>query len=130
MSSLNNYYAPRLLDHATGVNPLTSPALWLALSTASMTAASASPTEPSGNGYARESVTMGSAVAGPPASSSNTTQITYTATGSWGTIVAGAILDASTAGNMLWQGDLVASKTIGAGESLQFDAGKITITMA
>ena len=132
MSSLTNYYAPRLLDHATGVSPLTSPSLFLALSTLSMTAATALPTEPSGNGYDREAITMTSAVAGPPASCSNNAEITFTATGSWGEIRAGALMDGGTvgAGNMLWQGDLVQFKTIGAGESLVFAIGKVTITMA
>ena len=44
----------------------------------------------------------------------------------WGTIVAFALFD--QLGNMLWYGNLTASKTINTGDQLTFAAGGLTVT--
>lgn len=64
---------------------------------------------------------------------SNVAAITFTtATGSWGTIVAGAITDSAThdAGNLLFHGTLAASKVVGNGDTFEYAAGAVTCTVA
>lgn len=46
----------------------------------------------------------------------------------WGTVVAFAILDAATAGNFLYWGDLTASKSIDAGDTAKFAVGELDVT--
>lgn len=84
-------------------------------------------TEVSGNAYARQSVAFDAAASG---ATQNTAAVSFpTATPSgWGTVVAAAIFDASTGGNMLYWFDLDASKAVGAGDVFQFAAGAIDIT--
>lgn len=88
------------------------------------------PTEVSGNGYARVQIDnkMGTASAG---SISNTTAISFPAAsgGDHGTIVAIAIFDASTAGNMIAFGNLSASRTISDGDQLSIAVGNLTISL-
>jgi hypothetical protein len=87
-------------------------------------------TEVSGNGYSRQSVTWAQAT-GTGGTTSNEAIETFTASGgSWGTITHIGIFDASTSGNLLWHGALTASKTVADGDSLQFAAGAIDLTLA
>ena len=87
--------------------------------------------EVAGNGYSRQSVTFAAASNG--SISSNST-VTFTANGGsagggFGTIVAVALMDAATAGNVLFYGSIT-SKTISDQDSLQFASGQITISLA
>ena len=84
-------------------------------------------TEVSGNAYARQAVAFDAAASG---ATQNTSLITFpTATpGNWGTVVAAAIMDALTVGNMLYWFDLDASKVVNANDVFQFAAGAIDIT--
>jgi hypothetical protein len=50
--------------------------------------------------------------------------------GSWGTITHFAIFDALTSGNMLFYGALTASKVVGDGDTLEFAATDLDITLA
>jgi len=87
-------------------------------------------TEVSGNGYARQACTWTQAT-GTGGTTSNVDIETFTASGgSWGTITHIGIFDASTSGNLLWHGALTTSKTVADGDSLQFAAGAIDLTLA
>jgi hypothetical protein len=80
--------------------------------------------EVTGGGYARTAATFGSPSNGVL---SNNASVTFPqATAAWGTIVAFSLFDNS--GNMLWYGNLTASKTINAGDQLTFAAGGLTVT--
>lgn len=85
-------------------------------------------TEVTGGSYARQSVAFDAASGGITA---NTSTITFpTASASWGTITHFGIRDASTAGNLLYHGDLTVSKTVTSGDVFIFSAGEIDITEA
>jgi hypothetical protein len=59
-------------------------------------------------------------------------QFTASAGAGWGTIKTFAILDttSTSAGNMLYWGDLAVNTPIGTGNIVQFSTGQITITEA
>ncbi len=86
-------------------------------------------TEVSGGSYARTAVTF--TVSGTaPTTASNSGAVEFpTATGSWGTIVAAGIFDASTSGNLLAYADLTTSKTVDSGDVLRFNTGEIDVTL-
>lgn len=128
MSALSNFLENELLDHSLGVGSYTMPvAVYLALFTSDPTDAG-SGTEVSGSGYARQAVTFTAASGG---ATSNSSAETFTASGgNFGTVTHFGIFDASSAGNLLWHGALLASKSINDGESLTFAIGDIDITLA
>ncbi len=111
---------------------------YIALSTTTPTQAGTNFTEPSGNGYARVSVTNNTTNWVPSSSQpgdgsqqqENGTTIQFPdATGSWGTITYFGIYDASTSGNLLAYGALDASKTITTEDSASFAAGALKIKL-
>lgn len=137
MSAASNYLELKLLNHTLRYStaPYVGPAtVYVAL----FTADSANDTlqdletnvltnEVTGNNYARQSVTFAAAAAGSISSNSSAT---FTASGgAFGTIVAVALMDASTAGQVLFAG-LITNKTIADGDSLQFASGQITVSLA
>jgi hypothetical protein len=131
-SGKGTYWANKLLDLALGAQAFTGPAtVYLALYTASPNAANASGTEVTGGSYVRKSVS-GTLAEWPAASggvkSNANLQAFVTASATWGTIVSAAIYDASSAGNELYFGDVTVSKTVGSGDTVQFNAASISIT--
>jgi len=79
--------------------------------------------EVAGGGYARTTATFASPSNGVL---TNNASITFPqATAAWGTIVAFALFDNS--GNMLWYGNLTASKTINTGDQLTFASGGLSV---
>ena len=87
-------------------------------------------TEVSGNGYSRQTVAWDTAT-GTGGTTDNTGAVSFTATGgNFGTIVAIGIHDASSGGNLLWHGALSANKTVNDGDTLEFAAGAIDLTIA
>lgn len=130
--SFSDFLELEVLDHVFGAATYTAPAtLYVAAYTAAPTDAGGG-TEATGGSYARVAVTN-NATNFPAASAgakANGTAITFpTATASWGTIVAAAILDAATAGNFLGWCDLAVSKAVGSGDTLQFAVGDLDITL-
>lgn len=127
--SLSNYAENKVLDHIMGKAAFTMPTTaYLAAFTAAPTDAGGG-TEVSGGSYARQAITsaMGAASNG---AQTNSSQISFpTASASWGTVVAFGIFDAITAGNLLWWGDLSASKAVGNGDTLVFNASQLTLTL-
>lgn len=131
MSQMSDYLEQKLLEHVFKNTPYTQPStVYLALFT-SATDDAAGGTEVSGNGYGRQPITFGAA-ANPAGTIQNSLLIAFpTATPSlWGTVTHFAIYDASSAGNRLVWGALSASKTINAGDRIEFAIGDITITFA
>lgn len=136
MADNKTYYAEeRTLDFWLCQNAnfgVTSPAaVYVALFTADPGNAGSQASEVSsvGTAYARVAATgLFGAPAGTPRQTTNSGgAVTFpTATASWGTVTHMAILDAATAGNMLYYGPLTASKTVDPGDTVTFPVSSIT----
>jgi len=130
MAALANYSEKLLLDFLMTAGTATRPTAWyVALYTGAPNDGGGG-TELSGDGYSRKSVTW-AAAATPGGTTSNSNAPSFTASGgSWGTVTHLGIHDASSSGNLLWHGALTASKVIADGDSLDFAAGSIDLTLA
>ena len=88
---------------------------------------STSGTELTGNGYSRQAATFSTPVNG---SISSTANVSFTASGgNWATTVAVAITDASTSGNIMYF-QTIAARNVKSGDTLTFEAGDITVSIA
>ena len=99
--SFSDYLEDKVLKHVfTNTSYTPAATLYVGLFTAAPTDAGGG-TEVSGGSYARQS--MAFTVSGSnPTLATNSSAVEFpTATASWGTIVAAAVFDASTSGNML-----------------------------
>jgi len=124
--SFSNYLETEILDHVFGGNAYTAPAtLYLALFTTDNTDTGGG-TEVSGGAYARQSVAF--TVSGNTASNSADVEFP-TATANYGTVVAVAVMDASTGGNQLAYAGLSSDKTIETGDVFRVPAGDLDITL-
>lgn len=136
MSQMSTYLEGKFIDHLFRTTSYTRPAtIYIALfdTTASLANLEAGTLtgEISGGSYSR--VAFGPADANWNAATdgvtSNASAITFTqATASWGTVRYVAIMDASTAGNVLLYGQLSADRTVSSGDTFQINAGDATIT--
>ena len=130
--SLSDFAENEILDHLLSAATYTAPAtLYLAVFTAAPTDAGGG-TEVTGGSYARLAVTndatnFPAAVAG--AKSNGVALTMVTASANWGTIVAYALFDASSAGNMIGWADLSSSVIINNGDTLRFAAGALTYSL-
>jgi hypothetical protein len=124
--SLSNIFETTTLNWLFTATSVTRPTAWyIALYTVAPTDGGGG-TEISGNAYVREAAAM--SVTGDNAT--NTGAIEWpTATGTWGTIVAVGVFDASSAGNLIAYGNLTVSKTITSGDVFRIPAGDLDITM-
>jgi len=78
-------------------------------------------------GYARQTVTFGTAASG---TASNNADVSWTASGAaYGTVRFAALMDAATTGNVMYYGQITADKTVGDGDTFKFVTGDIDITM-
>lgn len=126
MSDFSNYLEDAVLNHVFGGDAYTSPSsVYLALYTTAPTDAGGG-TQVSGNGYARQEITFDAADSGEVTSTSH---VSFTASGgSFGTIVAVGVFDASTGGNLLaWKA--ITPVTINDTDTLTFPAGDITVSL-
>lgn len=134
-SGTSTYWANKLLDLVLGATAFSAPATsYLALAT---TASSASGlgTEATGGSYARASNTNNTTT-WPAASGgvkSNNVAFTFTtATATWSSgsnMTSAGIMDALTAGNLLYYGDLTVAKPVMSGDTASFAIAAITITV-
>lgn len=124
--SLSDTFETTTLNWLFTTGAVTRPTAWyIALYTVAPTDSTAG-TEVTGGSYARQAVTM--SVTGDTAS--NTAAVEWPeATASWGTVVAAAIMDASTSGNIIAYGALTANKTISSGDVFRFPAGAFDVTL-
>lgn len=132
MTTKSDFLENRVLDRVLKNNAqftYTFPAtVYAALFTADPTEAGTLTSEVSGAGYVRQAITWGTIASG---SAANSAIVQFpTASGSWGTVTHVAIVDASTAGNVLYYGALTASKTVGTGDDVSFAIGTLVVTEA
>jgi len=125
--SLTDFSENELLDHILGTGSFTSPTnVYSSLFTVAPTDAGGG-TEVTGGSYARVITAFDAAASGATA---NTANVNFpSATAGWGTVVAFAIFDAITAGNMLFWGDLTVSKVVNSGTQARFLAGDVDLTL-
>ena len=129
MAGLTNYAEDLVLDWLFTTASATRPTSWyVALYTVAPGEAGGG-TEVSGGSYARVSATF--TVSGTaPTTASNSSAVEFAeASGSWGTIVAAGIFDASTSGNLIAFANLTTSKAIDTGDVLRFNIGALDITL-
>ena len=135
MAALSNTFENKIIDwlfrgQALGING----------ASAAATDASAG-VEVSGNSYARVAVSSGLSTwagtqsagstavsSGTNGTTSNNLAVTFpTPTPSgWGTVTAFGVFDSASGGTLLFYGSLTISKTLNAGDSVQFSAGTLT----
>ncbi len=134
---MSQYLASKLLNHtfsgATPAEVYTPPAtLYAALFTTAPTAAGGG-VEVTGPGYAR--VAVASTVASwphvtPGVRKENAYELVFpTATGSWGTVVAGGFYDAPTGGNLIYFADLDVANPYDNTDIARWLPGDVSFTM-
>ena len=124
--SKTNYLETALINHVLRNTAYSSPTtVYVGLFLVAPTEAGGG-TEVTGSAYARQSVTF---TAPAPGSTENEADVTFPiATGDWGTIVAFALFDAPTAGNMLYFANLTASREILTSDQFRFPSGQLQVT--
>jgi len=130
MAALSDYAEKLLLDWSMTGGSATRPTAWYVALYTVAPSDSGGGTEVSTGGYARQTVAFAAATSGA-GTTSNTGDVSWTASGdAFGTVVAIGIHDAVSGGNLLWHGNMTASKTIADGDTLEFSAGNIDLTLA
>lgn len=123
--NLSDYLENKVLDHILGTTAYTMPATpYLALYTVAPTD-STSGTEATGGSYARQSISFNAASAG---AATNDGDVDFTGMPAC-TIVAVAVTDSLSGGNILVYGGLTANKTLDAGDILRVASGDLSISI-
>lgn len=130
MVTKTDYLENRVLDRVLANNAqftYTFPAtVYVALFTADPTDTGSQVNEVTGGAYARQAVTWGTIATG---STTNSVAITFpVAISSWGNITHIGVMDASTAGNMLYGGALGTPKIVGIGDDASFAIGTLIVS--
>jgi hypothetical protein len=127
MAGFSDYLENKVLSYVFSGGSFSQPGTkYLALYTTAPTDAGGG-TELSGSAYARQSC----AFTTTGAQATNSSAVEWpTATGSWGTVVAVGVFDASASGNLLAWNNLTASKTISTGDVFRINAGDLDIDLA
>ena len=130
MAALSDHAENLLLNYLMTADSVTRPTDWyVALYTGAPSDAGGG-TELSGLGYTRQSIAFDTAT-GTGGTTDNSADVVFTASGGdWGTITHIGIHDAVSGGNLLWHGAMSTSKTVTDGDSLQFSAGNVDLTLA
>lgn len=138
---MSDFLADELLDHVFNNLNYTHPDTYVALCTATVSDSDTGSTitEPSGGSYGRVQVnenggaspTWDLATGVSPATVDNTHEVAFTtATGDWGTVVAVAIVDAASDGNILFYDNDMTDQPVDNGDTAKFSAGDIDITLS
>jgi|TARA_X000000950_G_scaffold268277_1_gene345625 hypothetical protein len=124
--AFTDYLENKVLDYVFSGGSFSQPGTkYLALYTVAPTDSSAG-TEVTGGGYVRQTVTLTTS----GSDTTNSAAVEYpTATAGYGTVVAVAVLDASSGGNMLAYASLTANKTIATGDVFRVPAGDLDIAL-
>jgi len=126
--SKSDYLENEVIDHVFGKGSYTPPTIYVALFTVAPTDVGGG-TEVSGGSYARVATDSNDWDAAASGATANAGDITFPeATGDWGEVVAFALFDADTGGNMLYWGDLTASKSINSGDTAKFATGDLDVS--
>jgi hypothetical protein len=128
MAEISNYLENALINVTLRNTAYTTPTtVYVGLYTTDPTDANTG-TEVSGGSYARTAVTFAAPSNGV---TTNSADVTFpTSSGSWGTVGWIGILDASTAGNLLYHTPLDVSKTISSGDIFKISTGNLSVTLA
>jgi hypothetical protein len=128
MAAMSNYLENALINATLRNTSYTTPStVYVGLYTSDPTDANTG-TEVTGGSYARKAATFGAPSNGVSTISS---AIEFDqATANWGTVTHFGILDASTSGNLLYHGELTASKAIDTGDVFKFATSALTVTLA
>lgn len=131
MAAMTNYLADAILNHTLRHVAYTSPTtVYLALFTADPTRAGTQTNEVSGGSYARTAIAFGAPSDSGSAEEVKNTIVNFTTpTADWGVVTHWGIMDATTAGNMLYHGALGASKTIQNGDPVSAAANAVTVDL-
>jgi len=123
---ISNYLANAMINATVRNTAYSSPAnVWVGLYSTAPTASTAG-TELSGNGYSRQNVTFSAPSAGV---ANSNVSVTFSATGNnWQPVVATAILDKSTAGNILWFSTITTQVVLASG-NITLTSGNITLSV-
>lgn len=135
---ISDYLSNQLLDHCFRNQNYTAPDTYVALCTGDVldTDTGSSISEPSGGAYDRVQVNVngGSSPDWNIASNGsldNSDTISFTqATATWGTITALAIVDAASAGNLLFYENTVTEQEVGNGDTAEIAANALKISMS
>ena len=124
--AFTNYLENKVLDYVFSGGSFSQPGTkYLALYTVAPTDSSAG-TEVTGGGYVRQTLALTTS----GSDTTNSGAVEYaTATAGYGTVVAVAVLDANSGGNMLAYASLTANKTIGVGDVFRVPAGDLDISL-
>jgi hypothetical protein len=124
--AFTDYLENKLLAHTFSNTAYTSPStVYVALYTVAPTD-STTGTEVTGGGYVRQSASFTTTAS----DTTNASAIEWpTATDNYGTVVAVAVLDASSSGNMLAFAALDTNKTISTGDVFRIPTGDLDITL-
>ena len=130
MGAFSDYLENKLVDHTLRNVTYTPPTtVYLALFTSTATLgqleANTITNEVTGGSYARQAVTF---VAASGGGTSNSATITFSGLPA-ATMNFVAVMDASTAGNVLYYAQMSASVTTSAGDGYQINAGGLTIQL-
>lgn len=129
MAALSDFLENKLLEHITGKASYAMPTVHVALFTVAPTD-SAAGTEVTGGGYSRKATTGASWNAAANGQIKNAVDLEWaTASASWGSVVAIALMDAPTGGNVLVYGTAQSAKTIESGDTYRISAGNLTLSL-
>lgn len=125
MDAKSNYLEDAVLNAVLRNIAFSSPAtVYVALFTVAPTDTGGG-TEVTGGSYARQTVTFSAPASGVVANSGS---VTFpVATADWGTITSMGIYDALTVGNLLYYGNLAASKNVLTGDQISFANAAVTV---
>lgn len=125
MSAATDYLENKIIDHLLRNQAYSPPAtVYVALFTTATDDAGGG-TEVAGGSYARQAITLSAASGG---TTSNTGALTFTNMPA-ATVTHAALMDASSAGNMLVHGALSVPKVVGAGDSLVIAIGDYDVAV-
>ena len=129
MAGFTNFAEDLVLDWLLTTATATRPTAWYVALYTVAPGESGGGTEVSGTSYVKTAVSF-SVTGTAPTTASNSAAVEFpTAGGSWGTVVAAGIFDASTAGNLLAFADLTTRKAVSTGDVLRFNTGALTVTL-
>lgn len=133
-NNMTTYLADKLLAHVLKAGAgaaYTQPAtVYIGLFTADPTKAGTQTNEVSGGSYARVAVTFGALSTNGVYEECKNALVTFaTATANWGTVTHLGIMDASTAGNMLFYGPLTVQKVVSNGDTFSLPANNVVVDL-
>ena len=130
MGGFSDYLEEEILKHCFGKAGYSAPTIHVALSTEDPGEYGSGLAEPSGNSYARVATSASDWSVAAAGAIANVNAISFAeATGTWGTVTHFALTDAASGGNLLAHGSLSESTSIGSGDTVEFAAGDLTVSL-